>query len=87
MNKILNVVFYKDIKKVLYDEKFNLIVVKKDNDFYISEIDLDLNTFNSYLKNYVCYDYDKLKDFNKICVKDYVVNLIKKEDKIYTLKK
>lgn len=87
MNKILNVVFYKDIKKVLYDENFHFIIVKKDNDFYISKITSNFNIFNSCLKNYACYDYDKLKDFNKILIKNNVVNLIKKNDKIYTLKK
>lgn len=87
MEKILNLVFFKDIRKFLYDENFHLMVIQKNEEFYIHELNHNFNGYNSILRDYLCYNFDKLKDYNKVYVKNSVISFKQLNNKIYVLKK
>ena len=81
MRKVLNIVFYKDIKKYLYQEKLNLFVLIKDNEYYVKELRPDFNYYQTSLKDYLCYNYDELSIYNKIVEENVVLPDKKEENK------
>lgn len=87
MRKILNIVFYKDINKYLHQEKLNLFVVIKDNEYYVKELRPDFNYYQTSLKDYLCYNYDELSIYNKLITEDKVINLININNNVYVKKK
>ena len=87
MEKILNLVFYKDIRKHLYQEKLSFLVVIKDDKYYVRELEPNFNCYKTCLNDYLCYDYDTLSLYNRLITENNVVNLINVKENIYIKKK
>ena len=50
------------------------MVIQKNEEFYFHELNHNFNGYNSILGDYLCYNFDKLKDYNKVYVKNSVVS-------------
>lgn len=83
MKDILNLLFYKDINKFLKNQNFEYLAVEEDEEVIVNPLPPIFNEYSVILKEYLCYDYDKLSEVNKEIYKNRFKRLKKVRDNQY----
>lgn len=94
MKEKINLLFLKDINFYLEGEKFEYMVIEDNEIYKIKPLPPVFNGYSSFLREYLCYDYDSLSEIHQIKFKNQYKSFAKiKENKyqpdikIYKFKK
>lgn len=85
MKDEIRILYLKDTLKYLSNENLKyLVFINDDNNYVLNPTPPCFNGHLSALKDYLCYDYDKLSDINKKLYINSYIQLKRVNDNIYS---
>ncbi len=83
INDDVNILFLKDIGKLLIKEELKYLAIEQENYIDLKSLPIVHNDYLSVLYDYLAYDYDQLDPIYQEKYKFFSKHLIKKQDRLY----